>query len=183
MPASYALIWITPALSIAATTAPILTAHNDATIVPPSLGIKQASAPVVAALAPYRHCCRRPRRIRPPSPCRHHPQARCISSPRCSPGSHHRYCPDGRSWSQAATRNSAAEVRLRPAYWDQDITRQAGAIRKVVLPDYDLSGVFERIPVPGHCLCLETEIQAAWFVTAFNASRVQPYKNLWASLN
>jgi hypothetical protein len=88
----------------------------------------------------------------------------------------------------ASSRNRAAEVRLGPVVWGQDITFEAGEIIRAVLRDYDLSTVFSRAyriqnePLRIEC-GFQTPAHATWFMSMFNASRVPPYDHVFASPN
>ncbi|KAJ6489447.1 hypothetical protein DFH09DRAFT_1377452 [Mycena vulgaris] len=171
MPASYALIWITPRPSRSPLQLP---RFRPPTATPRSCRPLQAS-------------CRR----RPPSSPREYPPSPLLSAPPFAAAGAPTVSapppPAGIIRTPVASAAPVAHPGFAIATAPMDITRQAGAIMKVVLPDYDLSGVFARAfrcPDPNVIACaFQTEAQAAWFVTAFNASRVQPYENLWVSLN
>ncbi|KAJ7501114.1 hypothetical protein B0H11DRAFT_1993657 [Mycena galericulata] len=81
-------------------------------------------------------------------------------------------------------RNPAAEAYLGPWQWRQDITNEAAGMIRAVLPTHDLREAFDRAHRYGtqYVACaFKTEEQAAWFIQAFNAARVQPYHNVFAS--
>ncbi|KAJ7174994.1 hypothetical protein C8R43DRAFT_943268 [Mycena crocata] len=92
----------------------------------------------------------------------------------------------GRNNQPVAPRNPAAEVYLGPWDWVKDITKQASAIMRTVLPKQDLRNAFERAHRygPQYIACaFKTPEQAAWFIDAFNAARVsvRGYESLSAS--
>ncbi|KAJ7176276.1 hypothetical protein C8R43DRAFT_943066 [Mycena crocata] len=92
----------------------------------------------------------------------------------------------GRNNQPVAPRNPAAEVYLGPWDWVKDITKQASAIMRTVLPKQDLRNAFERAHRygPQYIACaFKTPEQAAWFIDAFNAARVsvRGYEALSAS--
>jgi hypothetical protein len=93
-----------------------------------------------------------------------------------------------RCTNNASSRNCHVEARLGPVVWGQDITFEAGQIIRSVLRDYDLSTVFTRAyriqNEPLMIVCaFQTPAHATWFISAFNASRVPPYNNVYASPN